>query len=277
MDYSDVLTKKEIDIFMEAEKDFADLDEALKEPLPLIDKQQFLEQSMKAGLDSILPNITARYNAVMRLIRKGKEYYKLLKSQLDKKDTTHEFITDRALDLIQHQNVTTRKKLKVSCVAPDRNKKMNELVFEGHFYGKTRGNARGNFLQKCFSPEILATISWLDDIEETAVSNFSRHYKGAFRNGSVDLTCLGWAAHYIQDLTAPHHVGNLAVFFELFFEKTMSHYAFEKYAKKKVYEHPKAFQGKASVIFDEIKTSFQPGKPEEFAKLIYRRASVVEW
>ena len=117
----------------------------------------------------------------------------------------------------------------------------------------------------------LHLLDCIDDTEETAVSNFGEYYIQS-QNGSINLKKLGWASHYLQDLTAPHHVGNLAIGFEIITDNTATHFLFEKYAKKYVYDNPDAFSRTAKSIYRELKKKFKPAGPEKFAREVYKRA-----
>jgi hypothetical protein len=111
----------------------------------------------------------------------------------------------------------------------------------------------------------------INDIDETAMSNLVKHYAHA-TEGAIQLKELGWAAQYIQDLTAPHHAGNMAIGFETITDNCETHFPFEKYANGYVYDNETAFQAKAKHVYDEFRATFNPGRPEDMAKEVHRRA-----
>ena len=138
---------------------------------------------------------------------------------------------------------------------------------------RTRKGAKfGNFLGRVFGKYFLSFLNnCINDIDETASSNFSKYYKQPL-DRNIGLKELGWAGHYIQDLTAPHHVGNMAIFFEVITDNIATHFVFEKYARKYVYDHPNDFTSKAKKIYKELKPNFNPNKPKKLAKEVYNRA-----
>jgi hypothetical protein len=194
---------------------------------------------------------------------------------MDEKDTTHEFITAEALTQLDIHDKIFSQALLGSCMDPDKDKKHWELAYEGHFYGKLNGQKFGNFFPRVFHGSMLWFLDHLNDIDETALSNFCKNYAKALGDRS-NTEILGCAAHYLQDLTAPHHVGNMAIFFEMMTDNTNTHYVFEKFARNFLYkeENQNRFADRAKTIFDELKLSFDPLKyePEKLAKVVYNTA-----
>ncbi len=271
MDYKEILTKEEAKIWEKANVEFKKLKEEMEKPAEKIEKTLFSSAGMTKSADLISDHLRVENKKFWKQIKTANAYYKALKSAMDEKDTTHEFITKKALDLLGIYDSKTWNTLKPACMDPDKKKKMFELVYEGHFFGKTKGNKLGNFLPRVFKKWSMFLLEHIDDTEETAASNFSKYFRQS-QNGSLNLKMLGWASHYIQDLTAPHHVGNLAVGFEIITDNTATHFLFEKYARKYVYDNPDAFTNKAKRIYTELKKKFKPAQPEKFAKEIYKRA-----
>jgi hypothetical protein len=256
-----------------ANNEIKKLKEKMDKPLSLISKDKFAAAGLDKRFSLLSGALEDRHKLIWDIFRKANKYYDILKGALNRTNSTHEFITEKALELLGKSNQTLLKELKAACVQPDTNKDMYRLAFEGHFYGKVRGGKYGNFLQNCFNNQTLMLIDLIDDIDETALGNFQTYYNKAFDKGDVNLKTLGWAAHYLQDLTAPHHVGNMAIFFEVFTDNSASHYAFEKYANIYVYDNQTAFQKKAGDFLKQLKPLFKPGKPEKFAKEVYNRAT----
>ncbi|MFC1883319.1 hypothetical protein ACFL2O_00980 [Thermodesulfobacteriota bacterium] len=272
MDYKDILTKKEAKILEEANDKARKLREKLEKPGPKIDKSEFSKAGKAKKIELLSESLAADHRNLWELIKTANEYYDALKSSMDEKDTTHEFITKGALNLLKIDDPGIWGELKPACMAPDREKKMWELAYEGHFFGKVRSGKFGNFMERVFGKYFLSVIDRVNDIDETAVSNFSKYYKQAL-DGNIGFKELGCAGHYLQDLTAPHHVGNMAIFFEMLTDNIGTHYIFEKYARKFVYDNPDSFTSKAKKAYEELKTDFNPNQPKNFTKEVYNRAS----
>lgn len=273
MDYKDILTKQEMEILAKANEEISKLKEKLEQPTTGINKETFAKAGRAERFSLLSASLEGQHKLIWDIFQNANKYYSILKGALNKKDNTHEFITERALDLLGNSNASVRKALKTACIQPDTVKSMYKMIYEGHFYGKVKGGGYGNFLKNFFDKTSLILIDLVDDIDETAVSNFTKYYKQALKNNGFDYKTLAWSAHYLQDLTAPHHVGNMAIFFEVITDNTASHFAFEKYANTFVYDNKNIFQAKADQIYKTLKPLFAPKNPEKFAKAVYNRAT----
>jgi hypothetical protein len=274
MDYRNILTEEEAQAYRKAREKFKRLKEDLKKDAPKVDKTDFARSGAKRSADLISFNLTADLDKFWALITEANKLYAVKKS-MEQSGSTHEFITLQALVLLGINDPTARKQLQKACMAPDREKDLNRLAFEGHFYGKVAGRRYGNFLERVFGDLATGFLGFVDrhvnDIYETALSNFMKYYIHA-TEGDIKLKELGWAAHYIQDLSAPHHAGNMAIGFEIITDNSETHFPFEKFAKGYVYDHPTAFMAKAIGVYDELKDELNPDDPVQIAKEVHRRA-----
>lgn len=275
MELNDILTQEEAKAYTEGGKKIKRLKEELKRDVPKLDKTDFVGLGKNRSLDLILPHLVDDVKKFFAIINEANRLYAAVKKGMDQSGSTHEFITWQALDLLGIIDPRTRTGLQKACMAPDREKDLRSLVFEGHFYGKTAGRRNGNFLERVFGDLASGLLGFIDrridDIDETALSNFSTCYARA-TGGGIRLKELGCAAHYIQDLTAPHHAGNMAIGFETITDNCETHFPFEKFAKGYVYDNPTAFKVKASEIYDEFMQAFTKKPPEAVAKEVHRRA-----
>lgn len=275
MKLRDVLTEEEARSLAKARERFKRLKENLDKEVPKVDKADFARSVSKRNLDLMLPKMWGDVEKFWALVREANKLYAAVKKGMDQKSSTHEFITAKALDLVGVIDPAVRKSLQKACMGPDRETDLKRLVFEGHFYGKVGGRRNGNFLERVFGDPATGLLGLVDrlvnDIDETAMSNLTKYYTHA-TEGSIKLKELGWAAHYIQDLTAPHHAGNMAIGFETITDNCETHFPFEKYANAHVYENETAFQAKAQQVYADLRKTFDPGRPEVMAKKVHRLA-----
>ena len=213
------------------------------------------------------------YEDINKLIKLIHQSYNQFKALPSGKYSTHQYITVQASELL-HLDPVTAKALLEYCTYPDAPKSdMTDLIFEGHFYGKTNSGKPGNFLINLY-PQILVALEAFkkllhgmhEDIHEHAVMNFDKHYVSA-GPGNQKCFYLGVAAHYLQDLTAPHHAGNYPAV------PYVDHYFFEKFASQYVYNNPnfKITQSE----YDNFKKGIKSGlkNTESFAKEINEMAT----
>jgi hypothetical protein len=275
MDFKDILTEQEAQAYTKAREKFKRLKEDLIKETPKLDKTDFARSGATKSLELFSSNLTAELKKFWALITEANRLYAAVKKGMDESGSTHEFITLQALVLLGIDDPTARKKLQKACTAPDREKELNRLAFEGHFYGKVGGRRNGNFFERIFGDPGTGLLGFIDrhvdDIDETALSNFMKYYIHA-KEGDIKLKELGWAAHYIQDITAPHHAGNMAIGFEIITDDCETHFQFEKYAKAYVYANPTAFMAKAKGVYDELTDELNPDDPVRIAKEVHRRA-----
>lgn len=209
---------------------------------------------------------------VRKLVRLTHESYERFKRVLELRDSTHCYITDRALGLLNIPPAAAGLLLEYCKFPDDPQSDMQDLIFEGHFFGETKAGGKGNFLENAAPTTVLilkcmkrATNGLGEDIHEHALMNFVNHCNLAV-GVSGNVTSLGVAAHYLQDLTAPHHVGNYPAV------PYVDHFFFEKYANKYVYDSPDFVLTPGGYI--EFKSSLRaaPTDPQAFALEIYERA-----
>lgn len=212
---------------------------------------------------------TDAYGDIDKLIGLTHRSYNQYKALPSAEYNTHEYITTQASDLL-HLDPATAKILLDYCTFPDDSKSdMCDLMFEGHFYGKTDTGVPGNFLVDMFSEGVLIVMEACkkfkygndEDIHEHAVMNFTRYYSQFLNVASVELKhfYLGVAAHFLQDLTAPHHAGNYPAV------PYVDHYFFEKFTGTYVYSDPKFKISRAAYNNFKKKMAFGPTQPESFA------------
>jgi len=275
MELTDILSKDEARALAKARERFKKLEGDLRKEAPKLDKADFARAGSKKSLDLISANLVDDFSRFWALVREANNLYAAVKKGMNLKKSTHEFITLKALDLLGVADPSVRNSLQKACMGPDTDTDLKRLVFEGHFYGKVGGRRNGNFLERVFGDLATGLLGLVDrhvnDIDETAMSNLSKYYIHA-TEGNINLRELGWAAHYIQDLTAPHHAGNMAIGFETITDNCETHFPFEKYANGYVYENDTAFQGKAEQVYSEFSATFKPGRPEDMAREVHRRA-----
>ncbi|MEN6374140.1 MAG: hypothetical protein ABFD75_05060 [Smithella sp.] len=209
------------------------------------------------------------YGDFDKLIRLTHQSYNLHKALPSTEHNTHEFITDQAIALLGI-NPVIADTLHTYCTYPDEPKSdMSDLIFEGHFYGKTSAGAPGNFLVDAFPETALRAMELVkkirfgadEDIHEHAVMNFTRYFNQSIPPASADLKhfYLGVAAHFLQDLTAPHHAGNYPAV------PYVDHYFFEKFTSQYVYDEPEFAISRAGYNNFKAKMAAKPAQPEPFA------------
>ena len=275
MELEDVLTREEAKKYRKSGERIKRLSEELKKEGPKLDKTVFATSGPNKSLDFFTSNLGADLKKFWDLMNEANKLYADVKKGMDQSGSTHEFITSAALDLLGVTDAKTHQVLQKACMAPDREKDLRSLVFEGHFYEKVAGRRNGNFLERVFGDLSKGLLGFIDrhinDIDETALSNFAKYYTYATA-GDIQLKELGWAAHYIQDLTAPHHAGNMAIGFETITDNCETHFPFEKFAKGYVYDNPTVFKTKAQEIYNEFRQTLTGKRPKAIAKEVQRRA-----
>lgn len=206
--------------------------------------------------------------------------YKKLKTNLNKQNSTHEFITNSAINLAGKINGTEKNILLDACTEPDHKRELYDLSYEGHFYGAIPGHKKGNFFHKVFKNKLIfSAFNLVGKINEDALGNFTR-YLSEFEK-SKNIETLGWTLHFLQDLTAPHHATNKAIFFEFITDKEYykkhspkedSHFPFEKYAQYYVQDKEDLMLAMAKPLVDELTSELQSKGSKKFAEEIHHRA-----
>ncbi|NTW06914.1 MAG: hypothetical protein HGA29_03620 [Syntrophaceae bacterium] len=195
--------------------------------------------------------------------------YNLHKAQPGTELNTHQYITDQAIALIGIDPAIADT-LHTYCTYPDEPKSdMSDLIFEGHFYGKTSSGTPGNYLVDAFPDATLKAMEFIkkirhgvdEDIHENAVMNFTRYFNQVLHSVSADQKhfYLGVAAHFLQDLTAPHHAGNYPAL------PYVDHYFFEKFTSQYVYDEPGYKISRPAYKNFKAKLTASPAQPEPFA------------
>lgn len=169
---------------------------------------------------------------------------------------THKKITEIALNAVNFRISHDIKDFLIETSAgPDKHLKTILLFMEGHFYGKTESDSYGNFIPIYFGDFITGFLDQMNDVDETALSNLA-HYYMKYKNEN-NLEAFGWSLHYIQDLTAPPHAGNLPVFLpKLKKDVADTHHPFEKLARERINNDPDFFAAKSANPYKELKPIF---------------------
>jgi len=192
--------------------------------------------------------------------------YLQLNDKLDKSDLlgTHMLITEQAFKLAGTQADEEKKKFVIdSSTGPDKHLKTIAIFMEGHFYGDIGDGKTGNFLQRVFEKRFLKFIDRLNDIDETAITNSGKYFK-KYGGKPKRLESFAWALHYLQDLTAPHHAGNYAIFFSNFTDGFDTHFPFEKKARQMINANPSSFNKKAEALLKQLEPQFDPNDKKGF-------------
>jgi hypothetical protein len=269
--YSDLMTKEESAIMKKAAQDARKLKNRLAKSAAPIDKTVFNRMKTDKREKIFSVGLSKDLLLLEDLIKTANSYYQALKKLIDEKDTTHELITAQALEMQKITDPVLKTPILDSCMDPDRDKKLWELAYEGHFYGRIDEQRYGTFRPRVLDGPSLYLLDRINDIDETALSNFARCYSQALQNRG-DLKLLGQAVHYLQDLTAPHHVGNMAIFFEIITDDNDTHFLFEKYARGYVLNNGPALGAAAVAQYQRLKVAFDPDKPEELARTVFNDA-----
>jgi hypothetical protein len=214
------------------------------------------------------------YEDVHRLIMLTHQSYDQFKGIIEGRYNSHRYITSRAIDLVGVDGEAAEKFLQYSTFPDEPKSDMSDLIFEGHFYGKVGKRKEGNFVDNLF-PGVVAVLGAIkkathgfdEDIHEHAVGNFRKNYDQSCKPGPGRYFCLGVAAHFLQDLTAPHHVGNYPAV------PYVDHYFFEKFAGRHVHETPGFSISETG--YSNFKRSLKSSlsRPEDFAREIYGKAA----
>ncbi|HEX3029656.1 MAG TPA: hypothetical protein VHT34_10225 [Clostridia bacterium] len=173
--------------------------------------------------------------------------------------TNHEMITEEALNIVntKFRNDSEKSLLLSGCIGPDKDWGSIMLVMEGHFYGSTSHNASGNYLKKIMPAAVYFILSHLpifeDHMKESAFSNANRYFSKYYSNDS-QLEDLGWCLHFVQDMTAPHHAGNIPSFFPSLDDRINSgmdtHNEFEDFANELLDSNRNIYREKALPLLD---------------------------
>jgi hypothetical protein len=271
--FKNLLSERESAILEEAYQEAEKFRQRLAFAAPAVEKGAFARMGTKRGVEVFSANLHDDITTFKNLTKAANHYYKELKGAMNQEKSTHEFITAQALAFLEIDDRGFCDALKEYCMEPDRSKDKWELAYEGHFYGKVGNRRFGNFFPRVFPGTVLWMLDRVNDIDETAASNFSKYFEMAFQDRG-NLAALGSAAHYLQDLTAPHHAGNMAIFFEILTDGANSHHVFEKFACDYVYRNSGFFSQTVKPWFDHFQGLFDPLKPEKLAKSVYSEAVI---
>jgi len=176
------------------------------------------------------------YSALSDAYLKG--YSQAKANEKTGKYTTHQLITKNAFRLLNNGVDVSAddgviENLIIESSGPDSHWKNMRLIMEGHFYGVNGSLACGNYIPKYFDRVEMDAMKLFDNVQEDAKSNFVK-YRGFLSTEPDGVKNLGWALHYLQDLTAPHHVRNFPAYFTRYEHGNGfdTHVAFEKYANE---------------------------------------------
>ncbi len=212
---------------------------------------------------------TDAFEDIDKLIGMIHRSYHQYKGILDKQCNTHQFITDQAALLLALDSAVADI-LHTCCTYPDELKSdMADLIFEGHFYGQTGSGIPGNFLADTFPKKALKVMEFIkkvrfgadENMQEHAVMNFTRYFNQALHSASKKQKYfyLGVAAHFLQDLTAPHHAGNYPAL------PYVDHYFFEQFTSRYVYDDPRFKISRSAYNKFKSRMASDPNKPESYA------------
>lgn len=217
------------------------------------------------------------YEDIDKLIGMTHRSYQQYKGLPDLKRNTHQFITDQASALLALRSDAVAA-LHATCTYPDEPKSdMSDLIFEGHFYGKTGSGNPGNFIDDAYPPKAISAMTFIkkvrfgadENIHEHAVMNFTKHFNRVLQDPGRDqkLFYLGVSAHYLQDLTAPHHAGNYPAF------PYVDHYFFEQFASRYVYGDPRFKISRPAYKKFKAKMGSNPRQAQSYALEVTARAT----
>jgi hypothetical protein len=162
--------------------------------------------------------------------------------------STHEAITRAAQRVAKITGGSPEPAAVVAAsTAPDTTREGRRLFYEGHFYGTAPDGGFGNYMPWVFTSPVRALMAAFDDIEETARRNFLEHARLVAEDPS-DATRHGWALHYLQDLTNPHHARNLPIFLRRPGFDLDTHHAFEVRANKRFVENDARYDDAAEKL-----------------------------
>lgn len=234
----------------------------------------------------IAPQIRQRYSAALKdLSGKYLEHYNTDKQWEDRESlkSTHQMITDQALSIINRNYSAQKDELIYESSGPDRETETIKFVMEGHFCGRISAGSLGNFLQKYMPPEIFAMLAGIPGVEEhlkeTALSNIGK-YSQKFIENRKDIKSLAWTLHFLQDITAPHHAGNIPAIIPFFIkdinEGNDTHSGFEEFANNLMKEQPDRFNEEAVSILQHLRKFpldiSRPGELGKFGQMIFEKS-----
>jgi hypothetical protein len=198
-----------------------------------IDEQlQQLLFAPTAPIEKSLDAPTRRFEAASELYLAGYRNLSLRKAL-----STHELITQAGQRLAGPAHGPPARDVVSASTGPDEQRAGWRLFFEGHFYGPTPEGGLGNYMSWVFAKPLRSLMAGIDDIEEHAHGNFLRQARLAAQS-PTEATPHGWALHYLQDLTAPHHVRNFPIFLPRPGYALDTHHAFEKRANGRFSDVP---------------------------------------
>ncbi len=191
--------------------------------------------------------------------------------------TNHQLITMEAFSLLgDAPNLTAIKDQVIRhCSGPDKALKTQALMMEGHFYGPIGDDQIGNYLPKYFGKNMLHLMKHTDDIEETAHSNAAKYYD-EYKQNKTNIKSLGWALHYLQDMTSPPHAANIPSFFPKLHNQSDIHCAFETLAHKRLLHQASIYTQSAKNILTTLAANNLDIKTEgdfvKFRNIVYKQS-----
>lgn len=260
------LTSREKEILDEGNRIVGELCREINESVIAIPKKDFVVTPM-GKMPAVMFLEKFRH-----LANEGNERYKKLKAELDEEKSTHEFITEKAVEYIRPTPINEQVLIPAS-KEPDKNWDLYAIAFEGHFFGAIPGGGTGNYFHRVIKQQdMFDLLNWSFHIDEHAVENFTRYISEC--KSKKGMRVFGWALHFIQDMTEPHHATNRAIFFEQTTDNNSSHHEFEGYANAFVLDkkNSDSLMQRVEPVFDEFYPLFNPADPVSFARKIHSRA-----
>jgi hypothetical protein len=206
-----------------------------------------LEKSVRGiGSPALANDLDRRFQEASRLY---------LEAYLEEKRgrNTHQLITAAALRILGvDETAPEHQSLIDESLGPDRTIATLRLMMEGHFHGAVPDGGTGNFLPAYFPGWLVAFLRRLDDVGETARSNFTDGFEKV--DDAPGIARLhGFTVHYLQDVTAPHHAANIPSILPALRGEPDTHRQFEKRASKLFGDDPSAFDQSALGRLTEVR------------------------
>jgi len=208
---------------------------------------------VKAAMNAGDPKV---YEEMSSLYLQGYRETRTLKTR--KGPTTHQLITKNALRILRDEGAQVASPLKRARLVslssgPDKSLKNMKLMMEGHFFGDNGTGKKGNYFPKYLNHATIAACKIVDDVNENAKTNFVR-YAGHF-DKKRKTRDLAWSLHYLQDMTAPHHVRNFPAYFT-------------KRRKDEGFDTHMPFEHHANELFSKDEGQFDEAAKAEYLALL---------
>lgn len=249
------------------------------------EEETALEVKNYAAAETLL-DVQRYYADILKdLSQKYFGHYRTEKSweKRDSLKTTHQMITEQALCILNKDDLPKKDQLVYESSGPDDAPETIKFVMEGHFCGIISDGIVGNFLQKYMPPLVFDLLynfgDFKDHLKETALSNIGK-YSAKYLNNGEDIKYLAWTLHFLQDITAPHHAGNIPAIIPSLITDINggndTHSAFEEFANNFMKEQPDKFNDDAKNLLQHLRgfplNLSKPNELEEFGKMILQKS-----